>query len=98
MSDKCPLGTGLYWNHGGNIPNICVEQCESIWQDAARGPEIIDVFNEDCMKSCPIEFEDDAIQRTNDDSQTRLYSILNHCFNHSVEMYASEYTFDCPFN
>ena len=98
MSDRCPLGTGLYWECEGDIPEICKEHCEAIWEEVARGPARIDIFNADCMNVCDIEYGDHAIQRFGEDNM-RQYSILQMCMQHSgVEMYAEEWTFGCPNN
>lgn len=92
---RCTLGTGLYWEGRGEVPDFCKEKCGPLWEDAIRSPaDSIDVFSEACMKACGIEYGDEALQRT-DEGPGRSFSILNMCMRHNQEMFAEEYSFLC---
>ena len=97
MSGRCPLGGGINWSNRGEIPEYCFERCGELWSEASQRLARIDIFNTDCMEACPIEFEDEALQRGV--GSQRQYSILNICMNHHrEEMFAEEYDFECPYN
>lgn len=98
MAQKCPLGLGIYWNNESEIPEYCLENCESIWRKAAESPAHLDIFDERCLEQCDlIECGDEALQRAGAGAE-RLFSILNICGVHGTEMFAEEYKFECTEN
>jgi hypothetical protein len=106
MPEKCPLGSGIYWandnpDHGQGFPEVCRAQCEPLWDKALTDkPDKTDIFTEDCYESSPcnhgIEADDYSLQRGG--GSKRGYAVLNVCSNTRTELFADEYSFDCPNN
>lgn len=93
--DSCPLDRGIHWESRLEIPDTCQSNCGKLWQEAASGPSAIDVFDPGCMEACDIEYDDQSLQRLGVGSE-RVYTVLNICMNHGIEMFAEEYAFECP--
>jgi len=92
MSEKCPLGSGLYWD--GGIPDICSENCEALWDNAKDNlaPEI-DNFSKDRISG--VEFGGESLQRYGATSG-RSFSILSSLISTGEDAFSESWDFTCP--
>ena len=101
MSERCPLGQGLYWESDSShtIPAVCQTQCSKIWQTLMdTQPGVVDEFGADppdCMTQP--DYGDTSLIRAGH-SASRYASILNECPEHDVEISSETWQFDCPHN
>lgn len=105
MAERCPLGSGLYWEGQGEIPKHCLENCGRYLDEVgqADGPSMIggyDVFPDDGSgESCDhdlyaLQTEDVSLQRGM--GAIRIIGVTDECANCGMEYGAQSYTFTCP--
>ncbi len=86
-----------YWENehdSRGFPEICLEQCGALMEQARQQPAEIDLFESDCT-SGSVEYEDTMLQGSPESPKRRL-SILNMCTKHDVEAFSETYVFECP--
>lgn len=98
MNERCPL-LNIEWD--GEIPNVCRETCEDIWNTAIQTQESdVDLLNRDCEDSVPCSHTSEhggtVIQRS--DGAVRYVGILNICSSNGAELFTDNFRFDCPNN
>ena len=87
------------------LPSICMRQCVEKWEEALKTqtPEIDDyekmtVVDAECIhERYEVVHSHQALQAI-DDSNTRLYSLVDKCDNCHTELVENVYTFQCPNN
>ena len=100
MKENCPLSGGKH-AIGEKIPEFCRRHCEDRWGEAISKQILAggyDHFGSD-PEGCSGEVENshDALQSV-DDSPTRIYSIIDRCAEHDVELGEQGYQFNCDNN
>ncbi len=96
MSERCPLESGLYWDNSARspIPDICTEKCGDAMETALLGVAHVDMFDITCAHN--LEHGGQSLQRGK--ASERFIGILNVCEKTGNDVFADEYSFDCPFN
>lgn len=102
MSEPCPLAGIDAFYSGENIPEICRETCEALWNAAVNSrksdhEEYPDSFlaEPDCPH--PItEFGGDSLQSGKENPPLRYYTTTEHCLSCDDEIAEDSYQFDCP--
>lgn len=96
MSERCPLGDGLYWNgeEHSKIPDVCLNQCEATWDKATQGVGDVDILDSNCDHE--VEYNDTGLQRG--EGSKRFLSILYDCMVDCPEAFSESWPFECPYN
>jgi len=102
MSERCPLGPGLYWENRNNIPEMCVERCGDLIDRAISGSAEdgdYDIFPDATDGECNhsihgLETEDVSLQRGN--GAERIVGVTDNCMGCGEEYGAQSYKFTCP--
>jgi hypothetical protein len=99
MAEKCPVVRGLYV--GSNIPAVCLETCEDLWDRACTETEgdhenyrIVGLDKSDCPHPST-EVLQDTLQPLTPGSPIRLYTIVDICVVCDTEVGETTFTFSC---
>lgn len=99
MSEHCPLSGGHQSIEG--IPRFCREHCESLWDQAVKEQRLDGAYDHygvdpvGCERE--IEHSHEGLQSV-DDGPARVYSLVDVCVEHEVEVGEQGYPFECPHN
>mgnify|MGYP000067741825 CR=1 FL=1 len=103
MSEKCPLGPGIYWDNA--IPDVCRENCFDKWDGLSRKPSLYtDFFSDTCEASSDkcshdVESNGEGLQRAADRNDSwRGYGLNYACTVTGEEQFAEDYEFYCDNN
>jgi len=104
VSERCPLGNGLRWineyvvDSDGklvpDVPDVCMRQCGELIEQAIQGRPIIDMYDKEFQHG--VDHGGHNLQRLS--FQKRGTAILSVCSIDGRDVFAEEYTFDCPYN
>ncbi len=101
MKNKgCPLRRGEL-AIDAEIPKICRDQCEVRWSKSIDAQNLDGPYyhygNDPEGCSGEVEHSHDSL-RSIDESSTRVYSIIDRCTKHDVELGEQGYIFQCENN
>lgn len=105
MSKSCPLTSGgaVGFYYDGDIPEVCRERCEPLWDKAiddgiAEHEEYPDTILSDdaCCPHSSSEYGNASLQAISLGSATRFYTVTERCTDCNKEIAESSYRFDCP--
>ncbi len=103
---RCPLADMSVGYMVGDIPDICQQQCEQLWDEAIRkdiidGP--YDMYNpEQHEEYCPkanisdTEYSSSALHKLK--GSKRDYVVVDECTSCGIEIGEQGYIFNCPAN
>jgi len=103
-AEKCPLSGGAMAVE--SLPPFCRKNCAHLWEIAIKEQmSVIDSYpdgNVDESEACNHELYEvvhshEGLQPV-DDSQKRIYSLVDMCEGCTTELQDSSYTFECPNN
>lgn len=106
-AEACPLsGRGNFY-YGQDIPEVCRETCETIWDSAISHqkvveheeypPQILPEEAEDC-EHFVTETGNTSLQSQPNNNGERFYGITEFCMGCCVEIAEDWYVFICPNN
>ena len=114
MSEKCPLRDGLPYTDTEDgefrIPDICMQQCEQVWDKALDSDSsVVDNLDlnhgsdEDRNGGTPcrhyVEYGGEVLRRIGDKQSVRRgYGVISVCGITGEEAFATDVDFECPYN
>jgi len=104
MGERCPLTSGSSpgFYHGEEIPEICMELCEELWdRTVTRGVSEHEEYPSYHLSSpeCPhyaTEHGNSSLQATQVNTPVRLYTTTERCMGCKEEVGEDSFTFECP--
>lgn len=104
MTEHCPLTDGASpgFHFGSDIPQFCVDNCETLWDESIKATEgsyenYRDVGLDESI--CPhlnVEHSHESLQATKVGSPNRIYTLVDMCMDCSLEVDETSFAFNCP--
>lgn len=101
MPEQCPLSRSSGFYYQENIPEVCLEQCEPLWNQAiingqSDHEEYPDYILADPNCAHPLTEHGSSSLQSTQAGSVRAYGLTERCTRCNDEIAEDSYVFECP--